>query len=224
MHDAVSMHDAVNSVPHVFDTACSLLAQDLWRDTTQSLDETIGAASQTSVDRLATQVDRLATQVDRLTICSLGLSGFTLWKLNTDLTPIANEFRRQLLAQASTEVDVSGHQVVVTLTAPTPLPGLAEGSVSLARYGPRLLVVSYKLNGVTYDWDLELPAGKVFADDSNLRHTFEPPSESKGSPEKSCRFIVKKPKVIDDPSYNAGALSGAAPVRSLMSAGMPWGK
>ena len=221
------MHDAVNSVPHLFDAAGSLLAQaapdfwpfsqDMWRDTTQSIDETLGAASQSSVDRLATRVDSL------IAIASIYIvvSGFAFWKVNNDLTPIANEFRRQLLAQASTEVDVSGPEMVVTLTAPTSLPGLAEGSVSLARHGQRLLVVSYNLNGVTYDWDLELPAGKVFGDDSNPRHTFEPPSESKDSPYKSCRFIVKKPMVIDDPSYNARR---GAPVRSIMRAGMPWGK
>ena len=225
------MHDAVNSVPHLFDAAGSLLAQaapdfwpfsqDMWRDTTQSIDETLGA-SQSSVDRLATRVDSLIAIAVTMPAISIVVSGFTFWKVNNDLTPIANEFRRQLLAQASTEVDVSGPKMVVTLTAPTSLPGLAEGSVSLARYGQRLLVVSYNLNGVTNDWDLELPAGKVFGDDSNLRHTFEPPSESKDSPDKSCRFIVKKPKVIDDPSYNARR--GAAPVRSIMSAGMPWGK
>ena len=89
------------------------------------------------------------------------MSGFTLWKLNNDLTPIVNDFRRQLLAQASTQVDVSGPEVVVTLTAPTSLPGLAEGSVSLARYGQRVLAVRYNLNGVTHDWPLELPGNRA---------------------------------------------------------------
>ena len=104
------MHDAVNSVPHLFDAAGSLLAQaapdfwpfsqDMWGDTTQSIDETLGAASQSSVDRLATRVDSL------IAIASIYIvvSGFAFWKVNNDLTPIANEFRRQLLAQASTEV------------------------------------------------------------------------------------------------------------------------
>ena len=51
-----------------------------------SIDETLGAASQSSVDRLAAKVDGLAARLYFLlvisTTTSIGLSGFTLWKLN----------------------------------------------------------------------------------------------------------------------------------------------
>ena len=103
--------------------------------------------------------------------------------------------------------------------------------MSLTRYGQRVLAARYNLNGVTHDWPLELPAGKVFADDSKLRHTFESPSESKDSPDKSCRFIVKNPKVIDDPSYKLQrrqacppGMEQLHPFFSLIGVSMPWRK
>ena len=187
-------------------------SQDMLRDTILSIDENLGAASQSSIDRLATKVDGLGFAV----VISTAFYGFTLWKLHNDLTPIANEFRRTLLAQAFTQrsrfpARGGGRHPHCPPRRPRPW-SFREGSVSLGRYGQRVLAVTYNLNGVTHQWPFELPAGKVFADDAKLRVTFEHPSECKDSPSKSCRFIVKKPKLIDDPSYNAGARSGASGV------------
>ena len=74
---------------------------------TLSIDETVGAASQSSVDRLETKVDSIIAIAVTMPAISIVLSGFTLWKLNNDLAPISNEFRRQLLAQAKLRDDFS---------------------------------------------------------------------------------------------------------------------
>ena len=204
---------------------------------TLSIDDALGAASQSSVDRLETKVDSIIAIAVTMPAISIVLSDFTLWKLNNDLAqiskmmdycaelrddsaklsnelaPLTTEIRRGMLERSSTRVEVFDHETLVSLTVPTPLPGVTDKSFCFVRarvispskrrneYDERELRLAYDHDGIRYSWYIELPAGKVFADvDSRPSWCFVPPTESKMSPNKTCRFTVTWPRVIDAPA------------------------
>ena len=119
-----------------------------------------------------------------------------------------------MLEHSSTRVEVFDHETLVSLTVLTPLPGVTDKSFYFVRpavfyspskrrneYDERELRLAYDHDGIKYSWYIELPAGKVFADDSpGPSWCFAPPTESKMSPfNKTCRFTVTWPRVIDAP-------------------------
>ena len=118
-------------------------------------------------------------------------------KLRDELAPLTNEYRRQMLERSSTVIEVLDRTAVVRLKAPTQLPGLTDDSLTLVNYGERVLVLKYDHDGIKHDWWVDLPAGKVLADDLGLGFEFAPPEESKLSPSKVCRFTLTRPLVID---------------------------
>ena len=138
-------------------------------------------------------------------------------KLSDEMAPLTNKDRRQMLELATTKVEVLDRRTVVSLMAPTQLPGLTEDSITLERYGERVLVLKYDHDGMKKDWFVELPAGKVFADeDSKLAFDFAPPKESKLSTSKTCQITLTAPLVID--AANATSIGSRLKlVRALLS-------
>lgn len=70
-----------------------------------------------------------------------------------------------------------------------------------------MLVLEYDHDGIKYEWFVDLPAGKMLADDSDLSFICAPPMESKQSAKKTVRWTLTSPLVIDAPWSAANAFA-----------------
>ena len=211
-----SISDCGHDVALLFRSTFSLLAEDkkaspdwwlfndeAWQAFTGSADETLGAAKQSSIVALDYKINFFF-----VVLCGdLVRSERNFATVRDELRQISTKFRRQLLERSSTEVDVLDRTTVVTLTAPTQLPGLTEDSITLGRYLNRVLVLKYDHDGIKYEWFVDLPAGKMLADDSDLSFIYAPPIESKQSAKKTIRWTLTSPLVIDAPWSAANAFA-----------------
>ena len=218
-----SISDCGHDVALLFRSTFSLLAEDkkaspdwwhwlfndeAWQAFTGSVDENLGAAKQSSIVALDYKINFFF-----VVFCAQSATFFVRSERNfatvrDELRQISTKFRRQLLERSSTSVDVLDRTTVVTLTAPTQLPGLTEDSITLRRYYlNRVLVLEYDHDGIKYDWFVDLPAGKMLADDSDLSFIYAPPIESKQSAKKTIRWTLTSPLVIDAPWSAANAFA-----------------
>lgn len=156
---------------------------EYWQAVTGSVDETLGAAKQSSIVALDYKINFFFS-----VFCAFFVrSERNFATVRDELRPISTKFRRQLLERSVTEVEVLDRTTVVTLTAPTQLPGLTEDSITLGRYLNRVLVLKYDHDGIKHEWFVDLPAGKMLADDSDLSFICAAPIESKQSAKKTLR-------------------------------------
>lgn len=201
-----SISDGGHDVALLFRSTFSLLAgstktspdwwifnDEYWQAVTGSVDETLGAAKQSSIVALDYKINFFFS-----VFCAFFVrSERNFATVRDELRPISTKFRRQLLERSVTEVEVLDRTTVVTLTAPTQLPGLTEDSITLGRYLNRVLVLKYDHDGIKYEWLVDLPAGKMLADDSDLSFICAAPIESKQSAKKNLRWTLTLPLVID---------------------------
>ena len=181
------------------------LNDESWQALTGSVDETLGAAKQSSIVTIDYKINLFFA-----IFCGCFVrSARNFATVRDELRPISTKFRRQLLERSVTEVDVSDRTTVVTLTAPTQLPGLTEDSITLGRYLNRVLVLKYDHDGIKYEWFVDLPAGKMLADDSDLSFICAAPTESKQSAKKNLRWTLTLPLGIDAPWSLANAFAHA---------------
>ena len=211
-----SISDGGHDVVLLFRSTFSLLAgetknspdwwffnDESWQALTGSDDETLGAAKQSSIVTLDYKINFFFA-----VFCGCFVrSERNFATVRNELRPISTNFRRQLLERSVTEVDVLDRTTVVTLTAPTLLPGLTEDSITLGRYLNRVFVLKYDHDGIKYEWFVNLPAGKMLADDSDLSFICAAPIESKQSAKKTLRWTVTLPLVIDAPWSPADAFA-----------------